>query len=94
MRIALRYARQALLIALLVIAAGSLGCWSQWEPVDACFAWPAEEACPSEDLAVFYLSALFHGCYRAGAIEPAARRDGKCCYTVTREYDHACDFGH
>lgn len=24
-----------------------------------------------------HLSALFNGCYRAGAIEPAARREGK-----------------
>ena len=91
--IALRYARQTMLTALLAIATGALGCWSSWDPIEACFAWPAAEECPSEEAALFYLSALFHGCYRAGAIESGTRKDEKCCYEVTREYDLACDFG-
>lgn len=89
----LRYVRHTLLMALLVIAAGAMGCWSQGDPFDACIAWPAEEACPSDDIAIFYLSALFHGCYRAEAIESKGRKGDNCCYEVTRDYDLACDFG-
>lgn len=91
----LRYARQTMLLAFLALAivAGAPGCWSEWEPVEACFAWPDTEACPGEDLAIFYLSALFEGCYRAGAIESRGRKDDKCCYEVVREYDLSCDFG-
>lgn len=92
--ILLRRARQTMLMAALALTAGALGCWSQQDPFEACLEWPAAEACPGEELALFYLSALFDGCERATSIESGARKDDTCCYTVSRQHDLACDFGH
>ncbi|MFT3775936.1 MAG: hypothetical protein QM820_62120 [Minicystis sp.] len=89
-----RFAARMMLAALLVIASGAAGCWTHSDPFEACFAWPAPEACPSEDVAILYLGATFSGCDRAASIDAGMRKDDKCCYEVTSEHDIRCDFGH
>lgn len=70
-----------------------VGCsFTREEGFDACFNWPAEVDCPSEDVAVLYMGNSMPNCSQ-GVVsidKPPEHRNGKCCYLITVEVSTEC----
>lgn len=78
-----------LLASVLAIVGCSL---SRNAGVDACFEWPAEVDCPSEDVAVLYMGSSMPNCDK-GVVSfdrPPEHRGGECCYLITVEVATEC----
>jgi len=85
--------RPALVALTLVLAAGPPGCGSSAVRRDACFTFPADAACPGEDVVVLYLGDETDGCNELSSIDsPGEHRGPQCCYHVTSSHDTGCDF--
>lgn len=96
-RAALRLVHRAVASCFLLASVlAVVGCSSSRdEGFDACFEWPAEVDCPSEDVAVLYMGSSMPSCAQ-GVVsfdEPPEHREGKCCYLITVEVSTECG-GH